>query len=96
MSRLIGWRHARIIILAEPVEFISGDVKGYAYDAGKDDKKGLIAMYEEFRASPLNRYLPIGDFTGKLSVDQINAYGKYMLPVFHLGYPLSSSKSGDC
>lgn len=91
-----GWRHARLIITKKPVPFISGDVEGDVYDAGKDDKSRLSPMYEKFRATSLNRYLPIGNLKDNIGDNEIKALGKYRLTVFLLGYPLSSLKSRGC
>lgn len=69
-----GWRHAHLIITKEPVSFISGDVKGDVYDAGKDDKSRLSPIYQDFQATSFNRYLPIGNLKGNISEDKIKAF----------------------
>lgn len=91
-----GWRHARTIITKKPVPVISGDVEGDVYDAGKDNGSRLSPMYEKFRATSFNRYLPIGNLKDNMTDDEIKACGKYRLTLLLLGYPLSSSNPRGC
>ena len=90
------WRHARLVVLKEPVDIISNGVKGDVYDAGKNDKNRLVPMCEIFQPDTLNSYLAIGNLKANLKGDDIKDFGKYRLTVFLLGYPLSSLKPRGC
>ena len=95
-SKQLGWRHARVIVTKEPVRFISGDVTGLVYDAGKTDNSKLVPMYEEFKPDALNRYLPIGGLKTNVADKEIKNICKYRLTGIFLGYPLSSLRSRGC
>ena len=88
-----GFRHARLIVTTKPVPFISSDVEGAVYDAGKDEKTHKLSpMYFKFTPESYNRYLPIGNLKATINDDKIKALCKYRLTVFLLGYPLSFIK----
>lgn len=77
MSVSNRWRHARLIVTANLVPFITKDVLGKVYDAGKDDRAKLIPMYEDFKPTSLNRYLGIGTLKASIKDDKIKALCKY-------------------
>ena len=90
------WRHARVLITKKPVPFISGDVEGYVYDAGKDHTSRLVPIYEKFQASSFNRYLAIGNLKDGMSDEDVKAFCKCTLTVILVGHPLLSLKSRGC
>lgn len=96
MSYSNGWRHARLIVTKKSIPFISGDVEGDVYDAEKVDKSRLSPIYEKFRVTSLNRYLPVGNLRDNIDDNKIKALCKYRLTLFLLGYPLSSLTTRDC
>ena len=84
-----GWRHARLVVTTKPVPFISSDVQGDVYDAGKDPKSKLVPIYEKFTPTSLNRYLAVGPLKATINDDEIKRLCKYRLTAFLLGYLVS-------